>query len=446
MGVRSTEARAKPTWAMLWTSVASASRTPEKVWLRSAGTSVRSFPSGLRRQAEGDPRLVDLLEGLLDRGFGRPPASRRWSNSSVLIAPRWRGAASARLRSASAQLEGRLLAPQGRHAGPQHGDLVIDVLDRRLELPPLAPGLGQDAADLGLGGHQVGLGADHGRLLDVELNLVRLPVELDQQVPLLHAVVVVDQDPAHLAGDPGGHEGHVAVDVGVIGGDRLQHRLDGRGQGVTPDRQADHGPRPRSTPSSRGATAPRPQAEDAAEGGSVAGLRPRGPDGRLHRPAADLDVPRLRRRGPGRSRPCLDCGVRMLVNRASHVDVPLSVGRWREEPVTPDARGRAPGVWVISATTAFVRQSAATNSAPWRCMAARQALPAASMKVTPVRSTRRTGLRWRAKVLCQHSSSSRTHGPASLPSSWNVTACGVVVDCDSQHRSPLGTGRSDRGW
>ena len=27
---------------------------------------------GARRQAEGDPRLIDLLEGLLDRGFGRP--------------------------------------------------------------------------------------------------------------------------------------------------------------------------------------------------------------------------------------------------------------------------------------------------------------------------------------------------------------------------------------
>ena len=83
---------------------------------------------------------------------------------------------------------------------------VVDVLDRPLELPPLAPGLGQGAPDLGLGGLQVGLGVDHGRFLDVDLNLVRLLVELDQQVSLLHSVVVVHQDPAHLAGDPGGHE------------------------------------------------------------------------------------------------------------------------------------------------------------------------------------------------------------------------------------------------
>ncbi len=50
--------------------------------------------------------------------------------------------------------------------------------------------------DLGLGGHQVGLCRRHGGLLDRDLNLVRLLVELDQQVPLLHAVVVIDQDPA----------------------------------------------------------------------------------------------------------------------------------------------------------------------------------------------------------------------------------------------------------
>ena len=59
----------------------------------------------------------------------------------------------------------------------------------------------------------------------LDLILVRLLVELDQQVPLFHTIVVVHQDAAHLAGDPGGHEGHVAVDVSVIGGDRIQHRF-----------------------------------------------------------------------------------------------------------------------------------------------------------------------------------------------------------------------------
>ena len=59
--------------------------------------------------------------------------------------------------------------------------------------------------------------AVHGGLLDRDLNLVRLLVELDQQVALFHAVVVVHQDLGHLAGHPGGDEGHVAVDVGVVG-------------------------------------------------------------------------------------------------------------------------------------------------------------------------------------------------------------------------------------
>ena len=61
---------------------------------------------------------------------------------------------------------------------------------------------------------------------------------------------------------------------------------------------------------------------------------------------------------------------------------------------------------MISATTAFIRQSAATNSAPWRCRAARQAWPAASMEVTSVRSTRRIGSRRLARAPRQHSSSS----------------------------------------
>src|SRR5208282_6168918 len=35
------------------------------------------------------------------------------------------------------------------------------------------------------------------------------------------------------------------------------------------------------------------------------------------------------------------------------------------------------------------------------------------------------GLRRRARVLCQHSSSTRSHGPARLPSSWNVRSRGL---------------------
>ena len=127
------------------------------------------------------------------------------------------------------------------------------------------PGLCQDAADLGLGGLEVGLGVDHGRLLDVDLHLVRFAIELDQQVPLLHAVIVMDQDPGHLAGHSGRHERHVPVDVSVIGGHRVQRRLHRGDQEISRDRQAGHGPRQQQPSSPPGAMAPRPQ------GGSVGG-------------------------------------------------------------------------------------------------------------------------------------------------------------------------------
>ena len=119
--------------------------------------------------------------------------------------------------------------------------------------------------------------------LIVDLDLVRLLVELDQQVPLLHAVVVVHQDPAHLAGDPGGHEGHVAVDVGVIGGDRVQHRLHRWDQEVSPDRQAGHGPRQQQPFSPGVRWSP---CRGRRRGGKRSARRVRGlggPDGRRHR-------------------------------------------------------------------------------------------------------------------------------------------------------------------
>ena len=213
--------------------------------MRSAGTSVRSLPSGCGARPRATRVSWTSSRACLTAasavrlavdGAGRTPRGRSRPLAKSCLGPREVGPGAGR-RVASLL---RRAATRARSCAT----CVVDVLDRPLELPPLAPGLGQDAPDLGLGGHQVGLGGDHGRLLDVDLDLVRLLVELDQQVPLLHPVVVVHQDPAHLAGDPGGHVGHVAVDVGVIGGDRVQHRLHGRGQEVSSDRQAGHGPRP----------------------------------------------------------------------------------------------------------------------------------------------------------------------------------------------------------
>ena len=97
------------------------------------------------------------------------------------------------------QFKGCLPALEGRDIGSQIGGLGVNVLDGVLELEPIGPGLGHQAAHLGLGGHQVRLGRHHRRLFDRNLIREGFLVELDQQVPLLHAIVVVDQHPAHLA-------------------------------------------------------------------------------------------------------------------------------------------------------------------------------------------------------------------------------------------------------
>ena len=283
-------------------------------------------------------------------------------------------------------IEARLLALQGRHACGQEGGLVVDIFHRPLELPPQAAGLSQDGADLGLGGLEVGLGADHGRFLDVDLHLVRLAIELDQQGTLLHAVVVVDQDPGHLTGHAGRHERHVSVDVGIIRGDRAQRRLHRGDQEISPDRQAGDGTCPQQpfSPGVRWCPGRGRRRDRRGVGCRVRGfvVRMGSSTGRWRRWA----IPRLRRRGPGRSRPCLECGSRILVNHCAHVDVPLSVGRRREEPVTSESRGRHPVVWVISATAAFVRQSGAMNSAPWRCMSCAYRL-ASKAEAVPARRT-----------------------------------------------------------
>ena len=64
------------------------------------------------------------------------------------------------------------------------------------------------------------------RLFDRDRDLKWLLVQLDQKVSFAHPVVVVDENARNLAFDAGGHERHVTVDVGVIGRNRVEGRLD----------------------------------------------------------------------------------------------------------------------------------------------------------------------------------------------------------------------------
>ena len=95
-------------------------------------------------------------------------------------------------------------------------------------------------AHLGLGGNQVGFRRRDRGLLDRELDLVGFLVELDEHAPLLHAHVVVDEHLNHLAGNPRRDKGHVAVDIGIVGGNRVECRLHSGGEQVTSVSKAAH--------------------------------------------------------------------------------------------------------------------------------------------------------------------------------------------------------------
>ncbi len=120
------------------------------------------------------------------------------------------------------------------------------------------------------------------------------------------------------------------------------------------------------------------------------------------------------RLGPDRRR--ADCARRLRTRTGQVLESYAASGLVRPSARPPLGIG-APA---ISATIALVRQPAATSSTPWAWLAARNAFPAASIKVTSVKSKRTADFGRVARVLCQQFSNSRTQLPASLPSSWNV--------------------------
>ena len=189
-----------------------------------------------RGEAEAGTYGIDRLQGLFDAGLSdrvRFPKHVKILNGDgrggqQLLAPSEIG---------FGQLHGRLPAFESRHGGVQVGDLVVHVFDGMLEFKTIGSGLGHLAADQGLGSRQVRLSRFQGGFLDGYLNPVRLRVEFHQHVPLFHAVVVVHQDLAHLARHAGSNESDVPVDIGVIGGNRVQNRDHPRVKEVSGDRQ-----------------------------------------------------------------------------------------------------------------------------------------------------------------------------------------------------------------
>ncbi len=85
-----------------------------------------------------------------------------------------------------------------------------------LQIPALAPGLCFDTAHLGPGRLQIRLCGIDGGLLHGDRVLKRLLVQLNKKISLVHAVVVIHQNPGNLAVDAGSDEGHVTVDESII--------------------------------------------------------------------------------------------------------------------------------------------------------------------------------------------------------------------------------------
>ena len=149
---------------------------------------------------------------------------------------------SARRRLACARSRVAFSTLEGRHGRAEIGDLVFtssmacSSLKRLARVWPTRPRTWASADARSV------LAAVHRGFLDGHLNLVRLLVELDQQVALFHTVIVVHQHPRHLARHTRSHEGHMAVDIGVIGGNRVQHRLNHGVQEVPSYRHAGDDP------------------------------------------------------------------------------------------------------------------------------------------------------------------------------------------------------------
>ena len=59
-------------------------------------------------------------------------------------------------------------------------------------------------------------------------NLIRLLVQLGEEISLMHAIVVIHQNAGDLSRNAGRNKRHVPIHVCVVGGDGIEHLLDPR--------------------------------------------------------------------------------------------------------------------------------------------------------------------------------------------------------------------------
>ena len=130
------------------------------------------------------------------------------------------------------QIEGPLVVGVGAgelgHVGPQQGDLVVHVLDGALQLEACGTRLANHGANVVAGHVQIRFGDVVRCAFRIDRNLVWFSIEPYQRAALADAVVVIDQHADDLAWHAGGDERDMAVDVGIVRGDRIQGAVDVR--------------------------------------------------------------------------------------------------------------------------------------------------------------------------------------------------------------------------
>jgi hypothetical protein len=84
----------------------------------------------------------------------------------------------------------------------------------------------------------------YGGSLFGDRDFIGLAVQLGENVALMDAIVIIDENPGYLATDTSGNERYVPIHIGVVGGDRIEGQLNPRDAKFPDRRQHQSGQRP----------------------------------------------------------------------------------------------------------------------------------------------------------------------------------------------------------
>ena len=105
-----------------------------------------------------------------------------------------------------------------------------------LQLESIGPRLGHHRAHFVLSHEQICFRRGDHRFFQIDIDLKRLFVELYENIPLFHPVVIVDPNLHHLACHAGCDEGDVTGDVSIVGRNGVERQIDHRNAEVNRQR------------------------------------------------------------------------------------------------------------------------------------------------------------------------------------------------------------------